>query len=122
MKTSSYYLSVAAAAATGLIAAPVLNMAANILNIDASLAPGFVSYGALFGAFTGMIVLVYAALTSASSRTQFAIAGAISAVLLSLVFSGAVAIYLIAAAIFGAVVGIGQHFGANIIEKSDIDR
>lgn len=121
MKTSSYYLSVGAAAATGLIAAPVINMVTNLLGIDASLAPSWVSYGALFGAFTGMLVLICAVVASASNAIQFALAGAVSSLLISLLLSGVVSFYLIAAAIFGALVGTGQYFGARLIEKGNID-
>ncbi len=120
MKTSSYYLSVGAAAATGLIAAPAINIITNILGIDASLAPSWVSYGALFGALIGMLVMVFALLATSSNATQFAIAGAVASLLVSFFLSGAVAFSLIAAAVFGVVVGVGQFYGAQIIEKSDI--
>ena len=96
-------------------------MVTNLLGIDASLAPSWVSYGALFGAFTGMLVLIYAVVASASNAIQFALAGAVSSLLISLLLSGVVSFYLIAAAIFGALVGTGQYFGARLIEKGNID-
>jgi len=125
MKISSYYLSVATAAIAGLIATPIVSLAASVIDINPAMVPNILNFGAILGTFTGLLSLTYLATVTASKPAQFAIAGAVSAALLSILLSSALAggiFALILAALFGSIVGIGQYVGAKMFENSNISR
>lgn len=114
MKVSANYLSVVAAAISGVVVTFVLPILATTLGVSPDKLPAVFQWHMFFGIGVGLLVLAASVAFNSTSLSAFSLAGAVAAMTLTFMLFGLTdsLISLTLLIIAGMLVGAGQYLGA----------